>query len=80
MNADFPYYTVFEAAVKSEESIGTIRNRIRAGLIKTIETPVGMLITVEELNSYLNRRGPKSKRGYFRRDEITPIESEDVSK
>ncbi|WP_413803894.1 helix-turn-helix domain-containing protein [Streptomyces iranensis] len=75
MDGAFPYYTVAEAAVAVDESAGTIRSRIRAGVIAAVPSRFGLLIRTEDLDDYLKRRGPKQGRGFFRNAALIPRES-----
>lgn len=78
MNKAFPYYTITQAAAKAEESHQTLRNRISAGVVKSIATPIGRLITANELSNYLIRRGSKEGRGFYRAEDlITNTSSQD---
>ncbi|MDX3458956.1 hypothetical protein PV396_44765 [Streptomyces sp. ME02-8801-2C] len=72
MSEEFKFYTVLDAAIKVEESMATVRNRIKAGVIKAVQTRLGYLITPEEIEDYLIRRGPKKGRGYFRDSMLMP--------
>ncbi|MFE0525850.1 helix-turn-helix domain-containing protein [Streptomyces sp. NPDC058954] len=72
MDEEFKFYTVLDAAIKADESMATIRNRIKAGVIKAVRTRLGYLITPEDIDAYLNRRGPKNGRGYFRDSQLMP--------
>lgn len=65
MNPETDLHTVADVAEKTGESVRMIRYRITAGVIKAIKTRLGYLVTQEELQSYLDRRGPSNGRRYF---------------
>ena len=80
MNDDFPYYTVTEAAAKARESYMTIRRRIEAGVIRTLNTSAGFLIEKTELDRYLTVRGSKEEgRSYYRSSHFNIDDEEGVS-
>lgn len=87
MSNEFPYYTVTEAAAKARESYNTIRRRIDAGVMKTLNTAAGILIEKSELERYLATRGSKSISGrsyyrsaHFATNEVKGVENEPQEK
>ncbi|MDX2689288.1 helix-turn-helix domain-containing protein [Streptomyces scabiei] len=72
MNDEFPYLTTSQVAQIAGESVMTIHRRIKAGVIKVINTPVGRLVHESQLNAYLESRGEKRTDGYqgFRNSDL----------